>query len=282
LVVDERRPTAETVHIVGANSPTVHGPKVTRPPLSSIQRTGEDDPVSETGHQIEVRLTKEDSATYTAWTIGGNKVRVRAELGESVDISSAASIQAAAEKLIANLEMDKPEAMRLAQELATRGLVSRTLLVQYVSNEKHGMKPADFAGLLVREQKGTRAAIQSPVGAGMREQLVDKGTLPGGEQRQSPLVGIAHVFYPRYLGQWITRQIQSDPQAGGAKLIEFIYAQEGQPQTVSLGSVEVDDDGTVVNILSINSKNVPGGPEEFERIMTAAHWKVKLRSKANQ
>ena len=71
-------------------------------------------------------------------------------------------------------------------------------------------------------------------------------------------------------------------RAGGAKLIEFIYAQEGQPQTVSLGSVEVDDDGTVVNILSINSKNVPGGPEEFERIMTAAHWKVKLRSKANQ
>ena len=34
LVVDERRPTVETVHIVGANSPTVHGAQG-RTPASS-------------------------------------------------------------------------------------------------------------------------------------------------------------------------------------------------------------------------------------------------------
>ena len=276
LVVDERRPTVETVHIVGANSPTVHGPKVVRPLVQTIQRSNGDDPVTATGEQIAITTTA-TTDVFTVWVIGGNRVRVRTELGESIDINSAASVSAAAANLVANLEMEKLLAARLAQELANRGFVSRTLLLQYVSNESHGSKPVDFANLLVREQRGTRAAIQSPVSATAREQLVDKGTLPEGMQRPSPLVGIAHVFYPRYLGQWITRQIQKDPTTGGAVGIEYIFNASGQPQTVSLGSVEVDDDGTVVRIISTNSVNVPGGPEELEQVMIAARWRVRLR-----
>ena len=54
---------------------------------------------------------------------------------------------------------------------------------------------------------------------------------------------------------------------------EYIFNASGQPQTVSLGSVEVDDDGTVVRIISTNSVNVPGGPEELEQVMIAARWR---------
>jgi hypothetical protein len=275
LVVDEKRPTMETVHIVGANSPTVHGPKVVRTLIPPIQRTADDDPVTAAGQQVEIK-TAEGKDVFTVWSIGGKHVRVRTELGETLDLNSASSVKAAADQLVANLEMEKPIAARLAQELANRGLVSRTLLIQYVSGKSHGLEPVDFANLLVREQKGTRAAIQSPVTASVREQLVDKGTLPSGEQRPSPLVGIAHVFYPRYLGQWITRQIQKDPGTGGAVGIEYIFNASGQPETVSLGSVEVADDGTVVRIISVNNANVPGGPAELEKVMIAAKWRVAL------
>ena len=68
-----------------------------------------------------------------------------------------------------------------------------------------------------------------------------------------------------------------DSGTGGAMMIEFIYQGNDLPQTVSLGSVEIDDDGYVVKILDVNSTNVPGGKLELEQIMTAARWKVRLR-----
>lgn len=145
------------------------------------------------------------------------------------------------------------------------------------------MQPEDFAEFLTPRHLGTRVSIEQPVTASGRELLVDKGTTAEGEQLPSPLTNIAHVFYPRRMGEWRSGQVQ--PSGGaGSKNIEFKFVEgsqreqktneRGLPTVISLGVVEVADDGVVVRIRSATKQ--AGGEGGLRSIMEAAGWPIRL------
>jgi hypothetical protein len=63
LVIDSKSETSETVHILGANSPTVHSAKVTRVYLPVAQRTQEGDEVTETSASTDIAIGGEPYLT---------------------------------------------------------------------------------------------------------------------------------------------------------------------------------------------------------------------------
>jgi hypothetical protein len=270
LVVDSKTPSAETAHIVGANSPRIHGPRVTRMFVPVIQRADEDLSKA-TGPETKIDVGGE---IFTVWTVGGRSVRVRIEAGETVDIRSDASVAAAIKNLTSgHLEMDESQAKALADALAERGMLARQLLLQFVSNKSHGQDPEEFAKNLAMTKTATRAAIQRPVGKAGRDLLVDKGKTSEGEQHEGPLCSIAHVFYPRKIGEWKSGQIQKT--AGeGAKGIEFVWQGQDTPKATSLGVIEIDDDGAVIRIISAEPE--AGGKDGLLKIMQSARWPLKL------
>lgn len=279
LVVDQKSAATETVHLVGANSPTVEGPRVTRI-VPAVQKADEPE-VTAAGDKTTITIGED---VFTVWTIGGTTVRVRIEQGDEVDLRSGESLEVAVKKITgSDLMMDVRQARQLVDALADRGLLRRQLLLQYVSNATHGMQPEDFAEFLSMRHLGTRASIEGPVTASARELLVDKGTTVEGEQRASPLTNIAHVFYPRRMGEWRSGQVQ--PGGGeGSKNIEFKFVEgsqreqktneRGLPTVISLGVVVVDDDGVIVQVRSATKQ--AGDVEGLIRIMTAAGWPLRL------
>jgi hypothetical protein len=69
LVVDQKTEASETVHVVGANSPTVHGPKVTRTQVNVAQRADADD-VTAVGASATVTVGQDEAAA----TLKGKQV----------------------------------------------------------------------------------------------------------------------------------------------------------------------------------------------------------------
>jgi hypothetical protein len=279
VVVDERSATSETVHVVGANSPTVEGPRVTRP-VPVLQKADEDE-VTATGDPTTIQLGED---VFTVWQLGDKTVRVRIEQGDEQELPANVSAEEAVRRLTGGeLLMEVAQARKLVDALADRGLLTRQLLLQYVSNATHGMEPEDFAAFLSMQHLGTRASISKPVGKTARELLVDKGTTTEGEQRQSPLTSIAQVFYPRRMGEWRSGQIQKTG-GEGSKGIEFKFVEgsqqeqktnpRGLPTVISLGVVEVDDNGVIVRILSATPQ--AGGVEGLKKIMETAKWSMRL------
>lgn len=276
LIVDSRTKGREIVHLLGANSPAVHGPKVMRLYPHSIQRAGDVD-VTATGPRATIDIAGE---VFTYWRVGNKSVRVATEVGDEVEISTDASVKAAITKLVSGaLQMDRPQAMKLADALAAAGMLKRQLLLQFVSQASHGISPETFAGQLLVSGTATRAAIQRPVGTTARDLLVDKGINPEQEQRRGPLTAIAHVFYPVEDGHWRPGQVQPDANQPGSRNIEFIYQVEGKPKAVGLGVVEIDDAGAVVRIARVHPENVPGGESALAEIMKRAGWTVTLRGR---
>lgn len=80
LVVDQHSATSETVHLVGANSPTVEGPPVTRL-VPTIQKADGDD-VTATGKETQIEIGPD---LFTVWVVDGKTVRVRIEQGDEVE-----------------------------------------------------------------------------------------------------------------------------------------------------------------------------------------------------
>jgi hypothetical protein len=57
---------------------------------------------------------------------------------------------------------------------------------------------------------------------------------------------------------------------------EYVWRGAGEPVAETLGTIEVDDDGTVVDVVDV-SDNVPGGRPAFIRMMQEAGWPIHLR-----
>jgi hypothetical protein len=287
--VDSKSNEQETVHVTGANSPSVDGPRVTRfmgsqarasrpgPQTTNpaqVQRA-EGDEVSEEGPPVALTVSGD---VFTVWRVGGKSVRVRTEVGDTVDIKSDASIKAAVDALVGgDLRMDENQAKNLAAKLSASGMLTKQLLMQYLSDPPGGLDPETFGGKLMLEGTATTAAIGAPVGSSSKELLVDKGITEDQEQRPGPLTSIAHVFYPRFSGEWHSGQIQKDANLAGSKNIEFKFQGRGSPETAGLGLVEVDASGTIVRIVSVHPKNVVGGADAFKQIMIKAGWKVNIK-----
>ena len=95
LVIDSASDTSETMHIVGANSPTVTGPLVTRPRTVFVQRTTEDDlrasgaSVTKTPTAVNItelveRLWEEVVATLAPERAGGQVTRLSKSAADQV------------------------------------------------------------------------------------------------------------------------------------------------------------------------------------------------------
>jgi len=152
--------------------------------------------------------------------------------------------------------------------------------MHYVRKQSEGLDPpATFAANLVAANLSMTAAVQAPAPKATRNKYVDIGTTTEGEEREGPLSNIAQVFYSRATGEWKSRQIQSKANVGGSTGIEYIWQGSGsRGAVVSLASVEVDDAGFIVRILSINTRNLPGGRAQLIDIMTKKGWKLKLQT----
>lgn len=277
LVVDARTAETETVHLVGANSPTIHSEPIVRY-RPTVQRADESADVSAAGPATRLDVGGD---IYTVWNVSGTSVRVQLEPGLAAEVKSGSSAAAAINQLVgSDLEMDRADAVALAHALEEAGFLSRQLLLHYVRKQSAApgnLDPEMYAAGLVRRGSAMTAAVQRPAAKTARSMYVDVGVDEQGQQREGPLSNIAQVFYARRHGEWIARQIQSRANTGGSQTIEFIWHDKASsPSVISLGSIEVDDDGAVVRILEVNSTNVPGGRAQMAEIMTKAGWRLRL------
>ena len=278
LVVDAKTDKTETLHLVGANSPAISGPRVTRIVAPVVQRAGEekdDEPATATGEPVEIEI-RGGLATY--WTVGDTRVRV--EFEGVVDIHRAASESRFIESLTERAGMKRYQAKDFVEGLLSRGVINReslrTLLIQYASKSPAGEDvptPEEFLAERMTRGVGTRAAVQSPAAESRRRGYVNIGEEEG-VQREGRLTNVASVFYPFDIGLWTPRQIQPALKPGEQPEIEFVWLREGEPRVEPLGVVKVDEAGRVDFIVQVNGLYLPGGKEALKGLMLRAGWNV--------
>jgi hypothetical protein len=216
---------------------------------------------------------------YTVWVV--DELRIQVAVGREDDpaygvlIRRDASAERVREVLIGpELEIEKAAARDFITELQNRGiLVARTLYISFAQTGP-GV-PLEYLRENLKLGRASRAARTVPTGAS-RDLLVDRGTTAEGEQRES-LSDYASVFWESYVGQFTSRQVQSDPTQGGIIATEFVWLGEGQPRVINLGIVRVGADGSIVEI--VETTPTAGTEADFVATMRRAGWTVRLDSR---
>jgi hypothetical protein len=280
LAIDSKSAASEQVHIVGANSPTIHGPAVTRTIYTPfVQKTDESAEIAAVGPLATLIVEGEDVGV---WQVDDKRIRVSFDATEAgAVIHTGATPARALADIMAGLKMDREDAKKLLDALGQAKLMkpseARALLHQYARTKAAGgLDPLTFLRDKLRRGHGTAAAFAKPPGYERRQAGVELGQTEEGKQRAT-LSNYAQVFYEKEVGQWKSRQVQPKPEQGENTSIEYIWQPEGSPVVMSLGIVQVDEDGTIVDVIEVQEANVPGGRAKLIEIMKTAGWRVQVK-----
>jgi len=126
--------------------------------------------------------------------------------------------------------------------------------------------PENWVRQLFRFETTSPAAVASLPGSDIRARLVHLGEVEVGGEIRQPLSRYAVVFQPRHPGAWMSRH--NEP----AGMTEYIFNVQGAaPETISIATIEVDNDGQVIRIMDVNEKL---GRAEVIRLMRSNGWVV--------
>ena len=213
---------------------------------------------------------------FLIFTVPGVSVRIQLvpagdEMVLAARANTAKKIQALME---GELQLDEPVARALVNKLPGSDLdTAYSLMLQFSRQALGG--PKEWVIQQVRTGVGTTAAWGHPPEKRRRALGVNLGPEePGGEQREV-LSKYAHVFLPWHEivtepGKAGTWWVKDHPEAGGR---EYLFQGSTRPDVISLGAIEVDDDGNIVGILEV-SRNLKGGAARLKDLMKAARWPV--------
>jgi len=225
--------------------------------------------------KVEVELGGE---IITIWVVNEKRVQLSLDPEDpeyTVSLHPEASPAMALQRVMGlGVEIDQQAAEAFIAELNSRGILrtdrTRTLLISFAQTGPAA--PLEYLRGNLKLGRASRAARQIPTGS-QRHLLVDRGATTEGEQRVT-LSNYASVFYESYVGQFKSRQVQSDANQEGSKAIEFVFDSHEQPRVRNLGIVRVGDDGTIVEIVETTNEVSSGA--EFIQIMERAGWTVRL------
>jgi hypothetical protein len=271
-----RRHGLRAAELVADNASTFH---------IHVQRVDEDTP--------RVPLISQGTRVGILWRVQERVVAMQFDEGEQINVPTLASRGRLFELVNQALEsagMDLDEAKSFVNQIESSGLMSAdrivTMLHQFAHRGEGPRDPRSFLRKRLVSGSPTHAAFGgTPAPAERRSYGIDLGPNEAGEQRRGPLSSFALVFRESRPGQWESRAIQ---QQGPQRVLtgrdpvdvptvhEYVWRGAGEPVAETLGTIEVDDDGTVVDVVDV-SDNVPGGRPAFIRMMQEAGWPIHLR-----
>ncbi|MGY3794262.1 eCIS core domain-containing protein [Aquimarina sp. 433] len=182
-------------------------------------------------------------------------------------------------QVLQELEMEDYQAGLFYNELRSRNIINtdsfRQLLIAHARPSSAGQDPVTFLTNKLTMNESTAAAWSSPQSNTMRNRGVNLGTDQDGNQRET-LSRFAQIFYEKEVGDWQSRPLERDHGPGEPRILEYIYQKQGNPQVISLGVVELNDNGEIVQIIEVNSNNIRGGRSGLIQLLERKGWRMNL------
>jgi len=209
----------------------------------------------------------------------GTKIRLNFVDEETTAVIAPEVSDARLLQVLRQLKMDMPQALLFFNELKGKNIINtnefRQLLIAHARPESAGMDPVTFLTNKLNMNQSTAAAWSSPQGSSMRNRGVNLGPDQDGNQRET-LSQFAQIFYEKEVGDWVSRPLERAPGPDEPRILEYIYQKEGNPNVVSLGVVELNDAGTIIRIVTVNSANISGGQQGFIQLLARKGWAMSL------
>ncbi|ABQ06183.1 protein of unknown function [Flavobacterium johnsoniae] len=209
----------------------------------------------------------------------GNKIRLNFVDEETTAVIAPAVSDARLLQVLEQLKMDEEQAKAFFDELKNRNIINtnefKQLLIAHARPKSAGMDPIAFLTSKLSLNQSTAAAWSRPQGSSMRNRGVNLGPDADGNQRET-LSQYAQIFYEKEVGDWMSRPLERDAGPDEPRILEYIYQKEGNPDVISLGVVELNDSGEIIQIIKVNSNNISGGQQGLIQLLKRKGWAMRI------
>lgn len=209
----------------------------------------------------------------------GNKIRLNFVDEETTAVIAPAVSDARLLQVLEQLKMDEEQAKAFFDELKNRNIINtnefKQLLIAHARPKSAGMDPIAFLTSKLSLNQSTAAAWSRPQGSSMRNRGVNLGPDADGNQRET-LSQYAQIFYEKEVGDWMSRPLERDAGPDEPRILEYIYQKEGNPDVISLGVVELNDSGEIIQIIRVNSNNISGGQQGLIQLLKRKGWAMRI------